>query len=203
MTRFRLLQRLNSVRSRGVSLIELLVALTIGSLLIIGAVTVYMNSRNTYRTNETAARLQEVARYALDTLEPDVRLAGYWGLTGNPIYMSNASAPTAPEDAIDATVSNNCGTNFTTNAAVAIEGRDGETTGGAGFDMTCPAVDPVDWSDVLVVRRASSDTTAFDSQRLQVQSMRMQAVMFNDGAMPPCTTQRPPKRATWSCTSTT
>ena len=43
----------------GVSLIELMVALTIGLLLTAGALTVYMQSRNTYRTTDTAARMQE------------------------------------------------------------------------------------------------------------------------------------------------
>ena len=47
---------------RGLSLIELMVALTIGSLLIIGAVSVYVQSRTTYRINETVARMQENAR---------------------------------------------------------------------------------------------------------------------------------------------
>ncbi len=55
----------------GVSLIELMVSLVIGSMLIIGAVTVYMQSRNTYRTNESAARLQETARYVLDVIATD------------------------------------------------------------------------------------------------------------------------------------
>ncbi len=77
----------------GVSLIELMVSLVIGSLLIIGAVTVYMQSRNTYRTNESAARLQETARYALDVIEPDVRMAGFWGLTNRPEYVENRGLP--------------------------------------------------------------------------------------------------------------
>ena len=38
-----------------------------------------MQSRNTYRTNDVAARMQEIARYALDVIAPDVRLAGFWG----------------------------------------------------------------------------------------------------------------------------
>ena len=49
----------NTPRQRGFSLVELMVALTIGSFLIIGAVTVYVQSRNSYTVNETVARLQE------------------------------------------------------------------------------------------------------------------------------------------------
>src|SRR6201988_606678 len=73
--------------SRGVSLIELMVALTIGSLLIIGAVPVYTQNRTTYRLNETVARMPENARYALSMIEPDIRLANHWGLMSDPLLI--------------------------------------------------------------------------------------------------------------------
>ena len=77
----------------GVSLVELMVSLVIGSLLIIGAVTVYMQSRNTYRTTDSASRLQETARFAMDVLEPDVRMAGFWGLTNRADFIDNRGTP--------------------------------------------------------------------------------------------------------------
>ena len=49
-------------RSRGLSLIELLVALAIGAVLIFGATQVYVDSRAAYGVNETVGRLQESAR---------------------------------------------------------------------------------------------------------------------------------------------
>jgi type IV pilus assembly protein PilW len=52
-------------RNRGLSMIELLVGLAIGSFIIVGAVMVYSQTRNTYTLNETQARLQENGRYAL------------------------------------------------------------------------------------------------------------------------------------------
>ena len=176
--------------ARGVSLIELLVALTIGSLLIIGAVTVYMQSRNTYRTNETAARLQEVARYALDTIEPDVRLAGFWGLTNHPEFVDNTGTAATPQQAVDLDTGKRCGTNFTVDTVAAVDARDATATGGPGFNFpatcgsTVPAPTPVAWSDVLIVRRASSDTVAPELDRMQVQSNRMRATIFSDGAVP-------------------
>lgn len=181
---------------RGVSLIELLVALTIGSLLIIGAVTVYMQSRTTYRTNETAARLQEVARYALDTIEPDVRLAGFWGLTNRADFVDNRGTPADTRQAVDNGVANNCGVNFTVDAATAIDARDARNTGTyagthgsnggtTGFTFAaCPATNAANWSDVLIVRRASSDVAPLQNGRLQVQSNRMRATIFSDGAVP-------------------
>ena len=60
---------------RGVSLIELMVAMTIGAVLIFGATQVYVNSRNAYGANEGVSRLQETARYAVSVIEPDVRMS--------------------------------------------------------------------------------------------------------------------------------
>ena len=43
---------------RGVSLIELMVAITIGAVLIFGATPVYFNNRNAYGANEGVPRIQ-------------------------------------------------------------------------------------------------------------------------------------------------
>lgn len=170
--------------SSGVSLIELMVALAIGSLLIVGAVTVYMQSRNTYRTNETAARLQEVARYALDTIEPDVRLAGFWGLTNRPEYFDNDATPAEAKQAVDAAVGNNCGNNWIVDVSMPIDGRNATTTGGTGYNLACAATNAVDWADVLIVRRAGSNTVALTNGQAQVQSLRTRAAIFSNGALP-------------------
>jgi type IV pilus assembly protein PilW len=165
----------------GVSLIELMVSLVIGSLLIIGAVTVYMQSRNTYRTNEAAARLQETARYALDVIEPDVRMAGYWGLTNRPEYVENRGLPAETAQTVATGVTNNCGTNWTVDAAHYLDGRD---HGDTGYDLGCGGIDPAAGADVLVVRRASSNTTAATNNRFQIQSNRIRGVVFKNGTIP-------------------
>jgi type IV pilus assembly protein PilW len=163
--------------ARGLSLIELMVALVIGLLLIGGAVTVYLQSRNTYRTNDVASRMQEVARYALDVISPDVRLAGFWGLTNRPDSFTNGAGA----------VGGDCGANFSVNVALPIEGRDAEATGGGGYDLACPraaGINKVTWADVLIVRRGTSDPTALENGRVQIQTNREVAALFSDGARP-------------------
>jgi type IV pilus assembly protein PilW len=166
-----------------VSLIELMVALIIGALLIAGAVTVFLQSRNTYRANDVVSRMQEAGRYSLDVISPDVRLAGFWGLTNRPMSWTSTAAA----------VTKDCMANFAVNIGVPIEGRDATATGGTGygnFTAGCAAatapkvVTPATWSDVLVVRRASADQAALENTRLQVQSNRETLVLFSDGARP-------------------
>src|SRR5512134_4024499 len=83
-------------RQSGVSLIELMVAMIIGLFLMLGAVTVYNQSRTTYRASEGVARLQEVARLALDVIEADVRMANFWGLNSHADYIVNAAGVGEP-----------------------------------------------------------------------------------------------------------
>lgn len=64
---------------RGVSLVELMVAMTIGTVLIAGALSVFIESRETARENQSFGRMLENGEFALDELRRGIELAGYWG----------------------------------------------------------------------------------------------------------------------------
>lgn len=64
---------------RGMSLVELMVAITIGLIVLAAVSTVLVNSKASYTTQESAARLQESARFAMHFLTRDLRMAGYYG----------------------------------------------------------------------------------------------------------------------------
>jgi len=66
---------------KGMTLVELLVALLLGLVLMVGTLKLYSHGALTYRFSEDTARLQERGRYVLSTLEPDIELAGFHGLT--------------------------------------------------------------------------------------------------------------------------
>ena len=72
---------------RGFSLVELMIAITIG-FVIVGAIGyLFIGSRQSFRTTDAMSRIQENARYALQTMAHDVRLAGNPGC-GAPIPTS-------------------------------------------------------------------------------------------------------------------
>ena len=71
-------------RCAAFTLVELMIALAISTVLIAAALAMYAHARNVYRTNERIARLQEQGRYALSVLEPDIEMAGYLGFTNVP-----------------------------------------------------------------------------------------------------------------------
>lgn len=66
-------------RQTGLSLVELMISITLGLLLLVGVVNLFLGSQQSYRTQETLARLQEAGRFSMDFLVQDLRRAGYWG----------------------------------------------------------------------------------------------------------------------------
>lgn len=63
----------------GLSLIELMVALAISAVLVLGLVEVFAASRTAYQLSTGLARVQENGRFAMDFLQRDLRMAGHLG----------------------------------------------------------------------------------------------------------------------------
>lgn len=64
---------------KGLSLVELMVAMLIGLFLISGVVKIFVDSKKTYSFQQSLARIQENGRMALEFLGRDIRMAGYAG----------------------------------------------------------------------------------------------------------------------------
>ncbi|WP_271410709.1 PilW family protein [Pseudomonas sp. Q1-7] len=67
-----------SIRGQaGLSIVELMVALLLSSILIGGVLQVFLSSNRTYATTEALARTQENGRFALEFIAQSARQAGY------------------------------------------------------------------------------------------------------------------------------
>jgi prepilin-type N-terminal cleavage/methylation domain-containing protein len=166
-------------RQAGMTLIELMVALAIGAFLMIGAVTVFMQSRTTFRVTESVSRLQENARFALDFMEPDIRMAGFWGLTTRGYNIMGRGGP-ADANGVGP---DNCGNNWTIDLEIPVEGTNND------YAWACPGTDPVDGtSDTLIVRRAAEDpiaVAALTANTVYIQSYRSAPSQLFVGAAVP------------------
>jgi type IV pilus assembly protein PilW len=67
----------HTLRERGFSLVEIMVALAISLLLIGGVLQIFLSSKQAYRAQDNLSRVQENGRFATDYLGRHVRLAGY------------------------------------------------------------------------------------------------------------------------------
>jgi type IV pilus assembly protein PilW len=64
---------------QGFSLIELMIAITLGLVLLLGVTQVFLSSKTVYNSQSTMSRVQETGRLAIDFLSKDIRMAGYMG----------------------------------------------------------------------------------------------------------------------------
>ena len=164
-------------RAVGVTLVELMVALAIGSFLLIGAITVFVQSRETFRVSDSVSRLQENARFVLDALEPDVRMASYFGLTARPEKIVRSP------DLTESTVTGDCGTFWAIDLETPVDGSNN------GYKWnTCPPFGDMasPTSDTLVVRRVEVEPVAVpDAGDIHLMSSRFaDSILFPGDAAP-------------------
>jgi len=86
---------MNGRRARGFTLVELLVGTTLG-LLVVGIICwLYVSSKQMARVNESVSRVEENGRFTIETLDTDLRMAGFRGCAGAsiaPVNLLNSNA---------------------------------------------------------------------------------------------------------------
>lgn len=142
---------LRARRQRGLTLIEMLVALTIGLIVAIAAVSTLIAGRTGFSTVDNTSQLVDRERFALDMLSKVIGQAGYEDLSANPLVTRaiakklggdpepdlfgwNDAFYTAPDDLL-----------ITASTKIADANRD--TKCGSVSDTTCK-----NGSDILLVR---------------------------------------------------
>ncbi|MBD3825959.1 MULTISPECIES: PilW family protein [Stenotrophomonas] len=71
----------------GISLIEVMVAMVIGLVLMLGVIQVFSASREASQLAQGTARAQENARFALEFLQRDIRMAGHFGCVNDQAHF--------------------------------------------------------------------------------------------------------------------
>lgn len=139
---------------RGFSLVELMVALTIGLIILAAVSTLFVNSKQSYTTQDSLARLQESARFAMHFLIKDLRLTGYYGCVSD----------IAP-DSVYSTLN---GSDFAYNTQIPLEGVNNiggteATPSGQWYPSATTAMpaNAIPGTDAVAIRLAESSSTIF------------------------------------------
>jgi type IV pilus assembly protein PilW len=127
-------------RQRGMSIVEVMVAMTISVILLAGVVEIFASSKLTYRVQDNLSRLQENGRFALTLLNRELRMAGYTGCTSFGPVTNTLKNPTS----------------VLYNFEIGIEGFDNVAATTPTY-LSSVGIDPKDGSDVIVVRRLTDD----------------------------------------------
>ncbi len=105
----------------GFGLIELMIAMTLGLILLGSIGYVFLSSRNAFRVTDNLSRIQENARYSLDVIGRDIRMAGYVGCgnIASMIVKTIANAPVPDMTAANALIGYDNGAGWTNPTAIA------------------------------------------------------------------------------------
>lgn len=149
----------------GFTLVELMIAMTIGIVLIGGVIETFIGSRQAYRLQESQARMQENARFIFDLLSNSVRQAGYTGC--------NSRRPESITNTL------NDSSSFLYRFDTVIEGYEALT------NTWSPAIDtvissPLSGSDILVVRGALDNSIRVAAPFMPTTAAALHATSNND-----------------------
>ena len=146
-----------TAKQTGFSLVELMVAMTLGLILLGGVVSVMSNTSASYGELNKASRQLDNGRYAIQVLREDIRHAGYYG------EFFDVPAPAALPDPCATTLPA-----LLAGMSLPIQGF----AGGVAAPLGC-LTGYVSNTDVLVVRRAATTVTptaAMTSSEVYLQS---------------------------------
>lgn len=116
-------------KQSGLSLIELMIALLIGSILLLGVLQLLSRTTSNDRVNNALARTQESARIAIEFIQRDARRANYLGCANanQPAADTPTSAQTAIETMLVATVTGTEGANGSDTLSLSYASNTGAT----------------------------------------------------------------------------
>lgn len=86
---------------RGFSIVEMMVALSIGLILTLGVVQLFATNKANYEVTDDLSMLQENARFAMNFIMNDLRRVGYFGCPDNISTMTNNIVVNDPADVGD------------------------------------------------------------------------------------------------------
>lgn len=169
----------------GLSLIELMIAMTLSLLLLTGLVTYFVNASSSQRELQKSAIQIENGRFALDTLIQDLHLAGFYGSFA--AYTTPSSLPD-PCDTTEATMLSALGLPVQGYQAGSITAKPSPPS---GCSSLLTSANLAAGSDILVVRFADSAPwtigAATTSGDRYLQANPVTAAIQNGGAAISCT----------------
>lgn len=142
---------------RGLSLVELLVALGVSSLLLLGVSSIYLSSHKTDALGAELAKMQETGRQALELINQDLRMIGYKGC------MDADKANEEVTEAIQNIAHNAAYIDLLRNSLRGFETVNGNWAVGTEFDNTAIETDAFLSSDVIAIQKATTQSASLDA----------------------------------------
>ena len=157
-------------RVAGFTMIELMIALAIGTFLILGLARVFSASRTAYQLSEGVSRVQENGRFAIDFIQRDLRMVGHMGCVNDQAHLQNAGA------LLNRVPAGSAGVNSGVNFPLGIQAYEATKTSASTMNLGTAAstwtpalpnavasLNPLPGSDVLQLRFLASEGAAVET----------------------------------------
>lgn len=129
----------------GFSLIELMIAITLGLMITAMISTIFLAGTRSYTQDDRYARMQENGRFAMQALAQDLAMAGFWG------YLTDSLATVAA-------LGTNCGVTLDLQTPLAV--LNSPTASAANSAFPCIGTSTfVAGTDVVAIKRVAGGTT--------------------------------------------
>ncbi len=83
-------------KEKGLTLVELMVAMVIGLVLVGGVIQIFVSNKQAYRVQEAMSRVQENGRFAIEIFSRNTRMAGFTGCGSLDVVEPNVIANNPP-----------------------------------------------------------------------------------------------------------
>lgn len=162
--------------SSGLTLVELMIAVTISAILMLGITEIFRSNSRSFNVQDENARMQESGRYAFNMLMQDIRRAGYFG--------GNASVSDITGTQSIAPAAKNCLTTDTTWARMldrylyGLNDTNNDTVTGDNYTGCIPNTDYLR-GDIIVTRYTKgTPVTSFDADKLYIRNSLFTGRLF-------------------------
>ncbi len=172
-------------QQRGLSLVELMIAVTLGLIVLAAILAVFNQNSRSFRQTDAVARMQDSARFALDTLARDLAMAGYYGgLYGAAGIVPISRAPTLDCGSADSSTSPATPWAFQLRRRVEFRNQRSAVTVASAFPCLGGSSTPVaPDTDIVAIRRVAGQVTAEIAAGGSVQLRPYQVYLKTNGTV--------------------
>lgn len=166
-------------RQSGFTLIEMMIAITIGLGILAGLVGVLATNSSNSRTNDRTSELMTNGRYALNSMKQELRQAGFRGYTwADPVLITPSALGTLTNECLAAGATAG---SFVANIRQGVWGANNSNP----FSGSClPAANFANGNDLIVVRRLSAIAEAPSANKVSFRSSYATGQIFRGATAP-------------------
>jgi type IV pilus assembly protein PilW len=174
-------------KQQGFTLVELMIALVVGTFLIGGVLSLFVSSQRNFKLDDNISRMQNNGRFAIQELERDLRMAGYMAEPMHPVFIDAEAGLATVTDCGVAGQANwilNL-TDAVTGEVNTLTGVDNATAATANAAYSCiTAADVVPNTDIVGIKRfaGNSATGALQPNTVYLQSNGLQGLIYQEPA---------------------